>query len=288
MKGVYKMGIVFACIAPHGAEIIPQLAGDKLEAFNKTRRGMEKIASLIKTQKIGTIIIATPHNLRLKGNIGIITTEFTEGSLQTDSGSIRMRFQYNRPLAEEILRQAKESKLPVVGVNYGTDEGPSSCMPMDWGTLIPLWFFGAQLARPRVVIVTPSREIPMENLVKLGSLIVQAAKKSDEKVAFVASADQAHTHHSKGPYGFHPASAKFDKLVKKAVKENNLKMLLNLEQQLIENAKPDSLWQIAILIGVLQKNPMKGKLISYQAPTYYGMLCAAYMSTWNAGALEKR
>jgi len=273
------MGIVFACIAPHGAESIPQLAGDKVEAFNETRRGMEKIASLVKKQKIDTIVIATPHNLRLKGSIGIVTAEFTEGSLQTDSGSIRIRFQCNRRLAEEILRQAGRSKLPVVGVNYGTDEGPSSCMPMDWGTLIPLWFFGTQVKRPRVVIVTPSREIPMENLVKLGSVVAQVAKKSGQKVAFVASADQAHTHDRKGPYGFHPASAKFDKLVKKAVEENNLKILFNLKKRFIEDAKPDSIWQIAILGGVLEQVQMKSELISYQAPTYFGMLCAAYMPT---------
>ena len=270
------MGITFACIVPHGAEIIPQLAGNEVEAFSKTRQGMEKIASLMKTQKIETIIIATPHNLRLEGTIGIITTEFAEGSLQTDAESVKMRFHCNRPLAREILHQAKKSKLPIVGVNYGTNEGPSSCMPIDWGTLIPLWFFGTQFPRPRIVIVTPSREIPIENLEKLGSLIAQVARKSNEKIAFVASADQAHTHDSKGPYGFHSASTKFDNLVKKAVEKNNIGMLLHLEQQLIENAKPDSLWQIAILYGILHQVPMKGKLISYQAPTYFGMLCAAY------------
>jgi aromatic ring-opening dioxygenase LigB subunit len=271
------MGIVFACIAPHGAEVIPQLAGAKLEAFKKTRQGMEEIASLMRKQKIGTIVVATPHNLRLRGNIGVVITEFTEGSLRTDDASVRIRFQCNKSLAEEILRLAEKSKLPVVGVNYGTNEGPSSCMSMDWGTLIPLWFFGIQPVKPRVVIVTPSREIPMENLEKLGSLIAQAAEKSGEKVAFVASADQAHTHDSKGPYGFHPAAVKFDNIVKRAVEENDLKRLLDLERQLIEDAKPDSLWQIAVLVGVLQRVRMEGWLISYQAPTYFGMLCAAYV-----------
>jgi aromatic ring-opening dioxygenase LigB subunit len=275
------MGIVFACIAPHGGEIIPQLAGDKLQAFSKTRRGMEKIANLTKKQKIDTVVVATPHSLRIKNNIGVVTAEFSQGTLRDDGASVELRFKCNRPLAEEIMRLAKASKLPVVAVNYGTDQGESSCMPMDWGTLIPLWFMGTQSKRPSVVVVTPSREIPLEKLVKFGNLVAQASKKSGENIAFVASADQAHAHDSKGPYGFHKDSKKFDKLVVKAVRENDLRMLLDLDKQFIDNAKPDSIWQIAILIGVLERVSMKGRLLSYQAPTYFGMLCAAYTPSRN-------
>jgi aromatic ring-opening dioxygenase LigB subunit len=31
-----------------------------------------------------------------------------------------------------------------------------------------------------------------------------------------------------------------------------------------------------MLAGVLDVVPMEGRLVSYQAPTYYGMLCASY------------
>lgn len=270
------MGIVFACIAPHGGEIIPQLAGDEMGAFSKTRRGMEKIAGMLERHKIDTLIIATPHNLRLKGNIGVVTSEYSEGTLKTKDGSVQLHFKCNRSLASEILRLAEASKLPVIGVNYGTDEGESSCMPMDWGTIIPLWFLGMQSKKPSVVIVTPSREIPLAKLVKFGNVVAQASKRSRGNIAFIASADQAHTHDSKGPYGFHKDSKEFDRIVVKAVKENNLGMLTSLDRQFVDNAKPDSIWQIAILIGVLERVPMKGQLISYQAPTYFGMLTATY------------
>jgi aromatic ring-opening dioxygenase LigB subunit len=64
--------------------------------------------------------------------------------------------------------------------------------------------------------------------------------------------------------------------VTKATKENNLKQILTLDQQFVENAKPDSLWQIAILQGVLERVPMKARFISYQAPTYFGLMCADF------------
>jgi len=270
------MGLVYSCIAPHGAEMIPQLAGDKLEAFSETRRGMETIAAEIKDRRVDTVVVATPHNLRLRRHIGVVVTKFADGTLKTESGSVQIRFKCNRSLAEEIIREGEKAKLPIVAVNYGTADGEASCMPMDWGTLIPLWFLGYRAKKLSIVIVTPSREIPLGSLVKLGTAMAKAAEKLKIRVAFVASADQAHAHNKKGPYGFHPDAARFDRLVVDAVKKNKLKTLLTLNSQFVENAKPDSLWQMAILIGALQHVPMKGRFISYHAPTYFGMLCAAY------------
>jgi len=43
------MGLVFACIAPHGAEIIPELAGDSFETFAQMRKSMEHIAKTLKS-----------------------------------------------------------------------------------------------------------------------------------------------------------------------------------------------------------------------------------------------
>ena len=73
--------IVYACVAPHGAEIIPELAGKQLEAFGKTRRGMEILAQAMDKHRSGTLVIATPHGLRLDRTIGVVTTEYSEGSL---------------------------------------------------------------------------------------------------------------------------------------------------------------------------------------------------------------
>jgi len=273
------MGIVYACIAPHGSQVIPKLAGDKLEAFSETRKGMEELARQMKKHGPHTIIIATPHGLRLDQTIGIVTARYSAGNLKDKGKSISARFKCNHQLAQKIYHAAKKTGLPVVAANYGTSEGPASCMPMDWGTLIPLWFFGGQekgKKKPRIVIVTPSREIPLTQLMEFGKVVAEVAEKSKRPIAFVASADQGHAHAKDGPYGFHPASAEYDQLVIRAVKENNLKQLLALDPKFVEDAKPDSLWQTAILIGILEEIPMKAKFISYQAPTYFGMLCADF------------
>jgi aromatic ring-opening dioxygenase LigB subunit len=271
------MGIVYACVAPHGSEAIPELAGDKFEAFGETRRGMEYLAKQMKKHCPDTIVIVTPHGLRLDHTIGVVTAEYSEGSLREKGKEIKARFKCDRRLAWKILEEARRAWLPVVGANYGTAGGPASCMQMDWGTLIPLWFFGGQERRkPRIVVVTPSREIPLSLLVEFGRVVAEVAESSKRKVAFVASADQGHAHDKKGPYGFSPASKEYDELVIKAVKEDNLKQLLSLDSQFVEDAKPDSLWQMAILAGVLERVGMRARFVSYQAPTYFGLLCASF------------
>jgi len=271
------MGIVYACIAPHGSEAIPKLAGDKLDAFKETRNGMEKLGRQMKKHDAHTIIIATPHGLRLDQNIGIVTTQYSAGKLTDKGKTISARFKCNRQLAQKIYQAAKKAELPVVAANYGTASGPASCMAMDWGVLIPLWFFTAQAKKkPRIIIVTPSREIPLAQLVEFGKIIAKVAETSRRNIAFVASADQGHAHDKVGPYGFHPAAKEYDELMVKAVKENNVKRMLTLDPKFVEDAKPDSLWQTAILEGILERTPMKARFISYQAPTYFGLMCADF------------
>jgi aromatic ring-opening dioxygenase LigB subunit len=273
-----EMRIVFACIVPHGAEIISELAGDKLDAFAETRKGMEELARLTTKQEVESIVLATPHSLRLEATIGVITTEFTEGTLEANNRQVKLHCECDRQLAKEILENARKRRLPVVGANYGASEGLASCMPMDWGTLIPLWFLVRRNQdKLKVVMVTPSREIPLQDLVSFGRAIAETAEVSGKRVAFVASADQGHAHKADGPYGYHAASAEFDELVKHSVSKNDLTPLFSLSNQFVEDAKPDSLWQLAILHGILQHTRMNSRVLSYQVPTYFGMFCAAYL-----------
>jgi len=228
------MGIVFACIAPHGSEAIPELAGNKSEAFAETRQGLETLARMLRKQEPETIIVATPHNLRLERAIGIVTSEFTEGSLHENDRQIELRCNCDPALAKRIYLESRKQNFPVVAANYGTSKGETSCMPMDWGTLIPLWFFThGKKNEFKVVIITPSREIPFNDLIRFGTVMAKTTEDSGKRVAFVASADQAHTHRANGPYGFHPSAVEFDTAVKRAVQENELGRLFKLPKKLI-------------------------------------------------------
>ena len=52
--------------------------------------------------------------------------------------------------------------------------------------------------------------------------------------------------------------------------------MLAFDPAWVNRAKPDALWQILNLHGALAGTNLRGELLSYEAPTYFGMLCAAY------------
>ena len=59
------------------------------------------------------------------------------------------------------------------------------------------------------------------------------------------------------------------------VQENRLGDLLELDPAFVDAAKADSWWQMLMLHGALQEG-WRGDFLSYEASTYFGMLCAAY------------
>lgn len=275
------MPLVFACIAPHGEPIIPVLSKpSERRKYGVTTRGMEQLAREMRALRPETIVIATPHNLRLRGYIGVITSEFASGVLPMfEPGPVRakIRVTCDRELGDIVLKRAAARRLPVVGANYATASGKYSNMPLDWGTLVPLWFFLKGYRRPpQVLIVTPSREIPLEQNVRFGELIAEVVRRRRKRVVFVASADHGHAHLAKGPYGYHPAAGEYDEAMVRAIRHDELSSILRLDPKLVENAKPDSLWQVAMLYGVARRAGLHGQLLTYDMPAYYGMITAAF------------
>jgi len=51
---------------------------------------------------------------------------------------------------------------------------------------------------------------------------------------------------------------------------------MSFERALVEAAKPDSLWQMAILAGIADKVKLRAEIVSYDVPTYFGMICASF------------
>ncbi len=273
-------GLVFACIAPHGSEVIAELAGGFVSRSAATRSAMEELGRRMADAQPETVVVITPHGVRVAGAVCVMTTERAIGVLEGEGGHghIEIDMAVDRVLGQAIAERATGVYgVPTATVIYGASGGDGCYTPLDWGAVVPLWFLGARWPTPPATLsITPSRAMTLQQLYNFGTSIAEAATESGRRVALVASADWGHAHDADGPYGFDPASAEFDAMVAETVKANTLDTLLGVDIDFADRAKVDGLWQAVMLAGALHHTPMRGELLSYEAPTYFGMLVAAY------------
>jgi aromatic ring-opening dioxygenase LigB subunit len=269
--------LVFAAIAPHGGLAIEEACTpEEREVAAATRAGMEELSQLFGAARPQAVIVATPHNVHIPDAMGVVVSGRVAGRLAGAPPSIALDIPTEQTLAWLVLDSLTSASVPAVAVSFGANLPADAIAPMDWGTLIPLWFMGGRNNPPvPVVIVTPCRDLSAADHVGAGAAIAEAAVASGLRVAFIASADHGHAHDAKGPYGFDPAAEKYDRLICELVREERLDRLAKIPPELVESAKADSWWQMLILHGATAKG-WKGTLVSYEAPTYFGMLTAAY------------
>lgn len=231
------MSLVFACIAPHGdVDLAPEL-----------RTAMEELGRRCAAAAPEVAVVVSPHSVHVEGHFAVVTAGRV-GEWETDGA-----------LAAALL----EAPLPILGVSYGGNDPASAEFPLDWGTEVPLAFIGA----PRVVVVAPARDRPLEEHLRLGEAIAALPG----RVALIASADNGHAHDPAGPYGFDPAAAAYDAQLQEILASDRLDFLPLAE--LVGPAKADSLWQLLVLQGALEETA-RADVLAYAAPTYYGMLVA--------------
>jgi len=272
-----RMGLVFAAIAPHGGLAIEEAcSSEELGLAVATRAGMEELGKLFTAARPQIVVVATPHNVHISEALGVIVSGRMAGALD-GAAAIALDVPMESDFAWLALESLIDAEIPAVGVSFGSNDPASAVAPMDWGVLIPLWFMGGRHEPPvPLVVVTPARDLSPKAHVGAGAAIARAAAECGQRVAFIASADHGHAHRKDGPYGYHPAAAKYDDLIRELVGSETLERLLDVPRELVEQAKADSWWQLLMLHGATSGNGWKSRLISYEAPTYFGMLTAAY------------
>ena len=260
---------MFAAIAPHGGIAITD------EVARVTRSGMEELGRLFDEARPDTVIVATPHNVHISNVLGVVVASRVAGRLDGVSPAIELDVPSDTELAWRVLETLGHAGLSAAGVSFGSNDPGTAVAPMDWGVLIPLWFMGGRRPSPvPLVVVTPARDLPPSDHVTAGAAIASAAAQSERRVALIASADHGHAHRRGGPFAYDPAAAEYDALVCDFVGNNTLERLSEISPEMVEKAKADSWWQMLILHGATPG--WRGQLISYEAPTYFGMLTAAY------------
>jgi aromatic ring-opening dioxygenase LigB subunit len=268
------MPLIYACIAPHAGDLIPETVSDQ-QIVKQTRETMIEMGEQLQALHPEVIVIANPHGFRVQNAMSISIAERATADWYN---KVRLEFEMDPLLASTIADRAEQMDIPVVRYLYGASGGPDCYIPLDWGAVVPLYFMGHNFTpKPKLVHLSPMRQLPFATHYEFGRAIGYVLKESGQRIAFIASADQGHAHSADGPYGFDPAAAQYDAWMQEVIHSGNLDGLLSADPDLVENGKPDSLWPSLILAGVLKENPMGARLLSYEVDVYFGILCAEFM-----------
>ena len=275
-------GLIFACIAPHGSMIIPLLGEKGAEKALATRAAMEDLGRRVAAAQPETLVVITPHGHRVDGCFSLLNNRRVQGTLgpepESNGHSFTLTFEVDKELNAAIVEEARALDVPAVRLSYAVPDDPAYVQPLDWGVTVPLWFLGAMFhPQPKVVIACPDRgNMPWQLFPTFGKSIRLAAESINRRVAFIASADLGHAHDAQGPYGYDIASKEFDTALIDAVKAQDLARLLEFDLDWLKRASTDSYGQILNLYGAIRGTGFRGELLSYEVPTYFGMMCVAY------------
>jgi aromatic ring-opening dioxygenase LigB subunit len=271
------VSLVFAAIAPHGTVDVPGVPKAAVPGADTTHVALAELGRRFDAAAPEATIVLTPHNVHVQGHFAVVLAGTLAGRLaEFDAPEVELSCPIDLELAAAAVVALHDEGVPVVGASFGANDPGAATAPMDWGVLIPLWYMGGRSEPPvPAVVMSPARDRPLEEHVRAGRALARAAAASGKRVALIASADHGHAHDADGPYGFDPAAAEYDAQVVALVRENRLAGLLELEPGFVDAAKADSWWQLLMLHGALGEG-WRGDFLSYEASTYFGMLCAAY------------
>ena len=277
------MPLVFACIAPHGSIAIPEAKPkDRPSLASATTAGMQELGRRFIAAEPDVSIVLTPHNIHVEGAMAVIDAAAVSGDLVQWGSPIAMRIPIDREIALSVRDGIREAGIPVVAVSYGANDPTPAVFPMDWAVLIPAHFMGGRSApQVPVAVVAPARDLADDVHVRAGQAIARVMGASRKRVALIASCDHGHGHDAKGPYGFTPKSKEFDEAVVSLIRDGDGLRFSRLGSVFAREAKADSYWQMLMLEGALGDDGWKGELLSYEARTYFGILCAAYAQRTN-------
>jgi len=262
------MPIVFACIVPHGGNLL--LGENAPGPVPQCRKAMAHLRESLRAAQPDAVAILTPHGVAMEGTMTLGVTATGYGELD----EVKVSVETDLDLASAWAYKATDYGVPVTPLASRESEG---ALPLDWGVTIPLALLTPPPDTLPTVVACPARDLSRTHLVDWGEALVEASDELGRRVALIISADQGHGHAADGPYGFTPASAQYDAEMRAAIEANDLTRLLSWPDDWPETALADSYWQTLSLIGVGKRVPLRSRFLAYEVDHYFGLLCAEFL-----------
>lgn len=142
----------------------------------------------------------------------------------------------------------------------------------DWGFNVPLRFLIKKTGQYKIksyLTDSESSTVHFQRGLEMFKNLPQ-----EKRVAWIASGDMSHCLKENGPYGFNPSGPEFDKEFIKLLKTKNIGGILNLPQNLVDQAGECGLRSFCLALGALKASGInyQPEVLSYESPFGVGYL----------------
>ena len=198
--------------------------------------------------------IAISNEEKIKGNLIKFRDFETNIELEIDK-------EFN----DELLNLCKSENISAAGIDSNLLRRFNKDYELDHGTMVPMYFINKYYTDYKLVHITYSILNDIE-LYKFGMAIQKTAKNLNKNTVIIASGDLSQRLTEDGPYEYSPQGAKFDKALLDNLEKGDVLSIFNMDKYMVKCAGECGLRSVFIMLGAMEGEEAKGKLLSYEGP----------------------
>lgn len=256
--------LVFAGISPHPPLLIPEIGKENLKFVDKTIKGLKELAKELYASQPETIIIISPHGPLLSDAFTLNLNQKFNINFE-DFGDLHTRIELLGDIGlTHHYKEIMETEIPVILTSQEN---------LDHGCGVPLYFLTENLDKKKIKIIPVFYSLLDFNThYQFGRKLQEDILNDTKRIAVVASGDLSHRLTLSAPAGYSHWAKKFDETLIKKIKEKDIKGIMNLDREFIEEAGECGLRSFIILFGILNSINYKPEILSYEGPFGVGYL----------------
>ena len=254
--------LVFSAIVPHPPLAIPEIGKGEDKKLQKTQKAFEKLASELAQAEPDVIIFITSHALIYPDQFNICGVERLTGDFsQYGYDKYTWTGKNDLELAQSFVNATEANDLKAILYDNG-----ESKFVLDYGTMVPLYFFDKLLMENYQVLPIGYSYSTRAEHYEFGQVLAEVIKKSEKRIAVIASGDLSHRLNYDGPDGFTYEGESFDNQIIDLIVRKKDQEILEFEEDFVEDAGECGFNSILIMLGLMSEENYTPDLYSYEGP----------------------
>lgn len=260
--------LISACYCPHPPLAIPSIGKENIVFLSATINALKKMGQKLNSLQPEIIVVISSHtNSESKIPISSKARVFKGNFINFGDLSIKIERHGQKEFALE-LAAATDGKILFKEEQEGI---------IDYGASVPLFYLTENLSGiPILPIATATTGV--KKCFLIGKILQKFFKKSEKKIAVIASGDLSHRLTEQAPGGFSGKAKEFDYKVIEHLKNKNYQAITNIDKKTQKEALTCGLASLALIGGIMDKTENEVQILSYEFPFGVGYLTADLMS----------